>query len=577
MNRFLFYFLITISASLFFIPFLGNVHLFDWDEINFAECAREMLVSGNYSVVQINFEPFWEKPPLFIWMQALSMNIFGINEFAARLPNAICGILTLLVLFHIGKKIFDVRFGLLWAFAYLGSLLPHLYFKSAIIDPWFNLFIFLGIYYFILFLNNPFYIEITPIPKKTNTDYTDKMQQSNRCNLSKIGVILVHNKPLIFSSLFTGMAILTKGPVAFLIFVLCVGVFWLSKRFHPIVSIKNILVFLLILFFTGGSWFLYLIITRNSSIVLNSILYQIRLLTTSDSGHSGFFLYHFWILLLGVFPASVFALPNIFPKINLFAQKNDDAPFQIFFTKWMRILFWVVLLLFSLVKTKIIHYSSLCYFPLTFFAAYTISQHLNNPSVDGWKKWFRIMFAFIGILLGLLFILAPLIEQYKQELIESGIIKDIFAVENLKAPVHWSGWEWCPGMLWLLLMSFWLIILTKYSSKFGLFISSLTVSAVIINILIFAVVPKVEQYTQNAVIEFLQNVKNENAVVETIGYKSYAQYFYAKQTESTNHIFPEKEYYFVSKVTDEDAVKIRCVTCKELYRKNGFIFWKRFP
>src|SRR3970040_833103 len=87
--------LIIILSSLLFIPFLGNVHLFDWDEINFAECAREMLVSGNYSMVQINFEPFREKPPLFIWMQALSMNLFGINEFSARLPNAICGIITL--------------------------------------------------------------------------------------------------------------------------------------------------------------------------------------------------------------------------------------------------------------------------------------------------------------------------------------------------------------------------------------------------------------------------------------------------------------------------------------------------
>ena len=40
---------------LFFIPFLGNVHLFDWDEINFAEAAREMIVSGNYSTVTIEY------------------------------------------------------------------------------------------------------------------------------------------------------------------------------------------------------------------------------------------------------------------------------------------------------------------------------------------------------------------------------------------------------------------------------------------------------------------------------------------------------------------------------------------
>jgi len=34
--------LIAVGAVLF-LPFLGKVHLFDWDEINFAECAREMV------------------------------------------------------------------------------------------------------------------------------------------------------------------------------------------------------------------------------------------------------------------------------------------------------------------------------------------------------------------------------------------------------------------------------------------------------------------------------------------------------------------------------------------------------
>ena len=49
---------IVVIASLLFIPFLGGVHLFDWDEINFAECAREMIVSHNYLNVQIDFKPF---------------------------------------------------------------------------------------------------------------------------------------------------------------------------------------------------------------------------------------------------------------------------------------------------------------------------------------------------------------------------------------------------------------------------------------------------------------------------------------------------------------------------------------
>lgn len=53
--------LIACGAAILFIPFLGQVHLFDWDEVNFAECAREMLVTKNYLRVQIDFQPFWEK------------------------------------------------------------------------------------------------------------------------------------------------------------------------------------------------------------------------------------------------------------------------------------------------------------------------------------------------------------------------------------------------------------------------------------------------------------------------------------------------------------------------------------
>src|SRR5205809_1083434 len=121
--------LIVIFGSILFFPFLGSVHLFDWDEINFAECAREMIVTGDYSNVKINFQAFWEKPPLFIWMQVLSMKIFGVNEFAARFPNAVCGIVTLLVIYSIGSKSIDKKFGLLWVLAYAGSFLPHLYFK----------------------------------------------------------------------------------------------------------------------------------------------------------------------------------------------------------------------------------------------------------------------------------------------------------------------------------------------------------------------------------------------------------------------------------------------------------------
>ena len=124
------------------LPGLGVAHLFDWDEINFAEIAREMTVSGNYSQPTCVF-PFG-KTPLFFWLQALGMEVFGVGEFVAGLPNVICGMITIPLLYTIGRRLFDETFGMIWAMAYR-CFASGIYFQSGIIDPVFNLFIFLSL------------------------------------------------------------------------------------------------------------------------------------------------------------------------------------------------------------------------------------------------------------------------------------------------------------------------------------------------------------------------------------------------------------------------------------------------
>src|SRR4051812_28794260 len=132
------YVMIILLGALLFIPFLGHVHLFDWDEINFAECAREMIVSKDYLRAQIDFMPFWEKPPFFIWMQVISMKIFGVGAYAARFPNAFIGVITLLTLFYVGKRVVNEKMATWWVTLYAATWLPHFYFKTGIIDPTFN-------------------------------------------------------------------------------------------------------------------------------------------------------------------------------------------------------------------------------------------------------------------------------------------------------------------------------------------------------------------------------------------------------------------------------------------------------
>ncbi len=47
-----------------------------------------MLETGNWLVPQVDYGvPFWGKPPLSMWLSAAAMAVFGVNEFAARLPS----------------------------------------------------------------------------------------------------------------------------------------------------------------------------------------------------------------------------------------------------------------------------------------------------------------------------------------------------------------------------------------------------------------------------------------------------------------------------------------------------------
>ena len=62
----------------------------DKTEARYGEIARMMLESHNWvTLLQTPNEPFWAKPPLSTWSSALSMKVFGVHAFAARLPAMI--------------------------------------------------------------------------------------------------------------------------------------------------------------------------------------------------------------------------------------------------------------------------------------------------------------------------------------------------------------------------------------------------------------------------------------------------------------------------------------------------------
>lgn len=558
------YGLITLVATLLFIPFLGSVHLFDWDEINFAECAREMILTGDYSRVQINFQPFWEKPPLFIWLQVLCMKIFGINEFAARLPNALCGIITLNTLYYFGKKYISQSFALLWVMCYASSFLPFLYFKSGIIDPWFNFFIFLSICFLIQWFYN---------------------FSTGKMNLNAL-----------YAGLFAGLAVLTKGPVAILIIGLTFLISWIRLKFNPFKNWKNILLFTIVFLLSGLSWFIFEIINGNLFIIREFIDYQVRLFNTHDSGHEGFRLYHFVILLLGCFPASIFFIAS--HKKNI-----SDSPFQVYVKVWMLILFWVVLLIFTIVNTKIVHYSSMCYFPVTYLAAYTLHDIIYSK-----KKLSKILYI-LGIVLisvwSLAFILVGLFNHFIPTIIKSNIIQDAAVNEALKMPVPWYGFEWVIGVFFLIAS---LYFFTRIYQNKKYIVAFFATSLLSVWLLVAVIAPKVEPYSQGAAVAFYQSLQEKDCYVESLRFKSYATYFYSakkpdcntpamlnyikereKQSNPNDFSFNttcmhwllneaiDKPAYFAAKINEAEGIKQAHPNLKELYQKGGFIFYVRLP
>lgn len=532
------YVMIILLGSLLFFPFLGQVHLFDWDEINFAECAREMIVTKNYLQVQINYEPFWEKPPLFIWMQVLSMKLFGINEYAARFPNAFMGVVTLVTLFHIGRKVVNERMATWWVLIYATTWLPHFYFKSGIIDPTFNFFIFLSFY------------------------QVYRIKYAPRAYLHAI-----------FAGVCLGLAVLTKGPAAVLIAMLAFGVYMILNKGLAGIKFAHLLLLTISALLTTSIWFGLEVINNGWWFVNEFITYQIRLFQTQDAGHGGPFFYHFIVLLAGCFPASLFLFSFFKHKPEINDQQKD-------FTRWMWIMFWVVLLLFSIVKTKIVHYSSLCYFPLTYLAAiaiYTLDVKKVAPS-----KLIKGLLLFIGSVVAIAIAALPLVGMYKDKLIP--YINDPFAVANLDAQLSWSYAEVGWGLLYL--VAIWVCVL-MFSKQFrkGLIALSI-VQLIILQVTVIHFTPKVEAISQRAAIEFFEDLQGKDVYIYALSYKSYAHIFYTRKQPQANPKHNDREWlltgdidkpaYFICKINKAEQYK-QMPQLEELGNKNGFVFFRRMP
>ncbi len=106
-NRcFHFVFLTALSLAIIFAK-LHEGDLKGFDEAIYAHEGKTMLMTGDWWNIRLNGRPDYDKPPLFIWLEAISMLIFGISDFAARIPSAVFGLGTLTLIYFLARELSD--------------------------------------------------------------------------------------------------------------------------------------------------------------------------------------------------------------------------------------------------------------------------------------------------------------------------------------------------------------------------------------------------------------------------------------------------------------------------------------
>ena len=103
-SAFHFSLLLTLSALLLF----GGLHKGDlsgYDDAAYAHEAKMILHTGNWWTLSLNGADDFDKPPLFVWMLALAMKVFGLTDFAAKFPAALLGWGTVILVYWVAKEL----------------------------------------------------------------------------------------------------------------------------------------------------------------------------------------------------------------------------------------------------------------------------------------------------------------------------------------------------------------------------------------------------------------------------------------------------------------------------------------
>ena len=215
---------ILAFSTIFFIN-LGSGHLWAADEQTYSQWAFHMV--KNWRLL----DPlgFWRcifgsgKPPLNMWLMSLAYQVFGVNNFASRIWSAVFGALSLVLVFYLGKKLYNRYVGFLSALV-LGTFTTfYMFARLAMTDVPLVFFILGSIYFFVL---------------------SEKTEKTNRYAA--------------LSGVFFGLALMTKQIEALLIPLIIFSYLVATKRSFRFLFTKHFTLFWGVGLLVFSPWLIYM-------------------------------------------------------------------------------------------------------------------------------------------------------------------------------------------------------------------------------------------------------------------------------------------------------------------------------
>lgn len=352
--------LIIAATAVVMFSNLGGPRLWDRDEPRNAGCAAEMLTRGDWVVPVFNDELRTHKPVLLYWLMMSAYEVFGVSEFAARFWSALLSVGTVLMTYHMGRRLFDERAGLWSALALAPALMFSVAGRAATPDA---VLIFCSTLAIFLYVQLAF---------------------PNAVTVNRSPQFAWWQAALIYAAM--GLAILAKGPVGLVLPTAVIGMFLLIARlpettqapgnhrwlrrlwtclrpFAPLHFLRTCwamrpLTALGVALAIALPWYVWVHL-RTEGAWTEGFFYDHNLnrATQAMEGHRGSILFYPAALLVGLFPFSVFLAPLARDLMIEVRRKSAWRFGYIFALCWVG----VYVALFSLAKTKLPSYITPCY------------------------------------------------------------------------------------------------------------------------------------------------------------------------------------------------------------------------